>query len=85
MQSISNYTILFNDYLNQNNYLKNEPQTLHKPIEYLLSLGGKRIRPALVLLSADLFGVPLEKALDAAMAVEVFHNFSLMHEGYAQI
>jgi geranylgeranyl diphosphate synthase type II len=80
MQSISSYTSFFNDYLNQNNYLKNEPQTLHKPIEYLLGLGGKRFRPALVLLSADLYDLPLEKALDAAMAVEVFHNFSLMHD-----
>ena len=80
MQRIANYTSFFNDYLNQNNYLKNEPQTLHKPIEYLLGLGGKRFRPALVLLSADLYDLPLEKALDAAMAVEVFHNFSLMHD-----
>lgn len=80
MQSISNYTSYFNDYLSQNNYLKNEPQSLHKPIEYLLSLGGKRIRPALVLLSAELYGVPMQKALDAALAVEVFHNFSLMHD-----
>jgi len=80
MQSISNYTSYFNDYLSQNNYLKNEPQSLHKPIEYLLSLGGKRIRPALVLLSADLYDIPLKKALDAALAVEVFHNFSLMHD-----
>ncbi len=80
MKSITNYTSFFNDYLNQNNYLKNEPRTLHEPIEYLLSLGGKRFRPALVLLSADLYNLPLEKALDAALAVEVFHNFSLMHD-----
>ena len=80
MQSISKYTSLFNDYLNHSTYTKNAPLSLHQPIEYLLNLGGKRIRPALVLLSADLYKVPLHKALDAAMAVEVFHNFSLMHD-----
>lgn len=80
MQSILNYTEVFNNYLNESPYLKTEPQSLHEPIEYLLNLGGKRIRPALVLFSADLFELPLEKALDAAMAVEVFHNFSLMHD-----
>lgn len=80
MQSISRYTNLFNEYLDKNNYLKKEPRTLHEPIQYLLSLGGKRIRPALVLLSSDLYSVPVEKSLNAALAVEVFHNFSLMHD-----
>lgn len=51
------------------------PEHLYQPVHYILSLGGKRLRPALVLLAADSFGCPLEKAMPAAMAIEVFHNF----------
>jgi geranylgeranyl diphosphate synthase type II len=53
---------------------------LHTPIKYIMSLGGKRIRPSLVLLSANAFGGSVEKALPAALAVEVFHNFTLVHD-----
>ena len=56
------------------------PEHLYQPVHYILSLGGKRPRPALVLLAADSFGCPLEKAMPAAMAIEVFHNFSLVHD-----
>lgn len=55
------------------------PQTLYKPAEYLLSIGGKRLRPLLTLLSCGVFSNPL-KAMPQALAVEVFHNFSLMHD-----
>ncbi len=53
---------------------------LHEPVHYILSLGGKRIRPVLVLLSAKSFGAGLEVAMPAALAVEIFHNFSLVHD-----
>lgn len=56
------------------------PENLYSPARYILSLGGKRIRPSLVLMAAESFGVPLEKATDAAIAIEVFHNFSLVHD-----
>lgn len=56
------------------------PPHLYDPVRYILSLGGKRIRPALVLLAADSFGCPVKKALPAALAIEVFHNFSLVHD-----
>lgn len=56
------------------------PRSLFVPAEYMLSLGGKRIRPLLVLLAADLFGRIDEKILNAALAVEIFHNFSLVHD-----
>lgn len=56
------------------------PERLYEPVRYILSLGGKRLRPALVLLAADSFGCPLEKAIPAALAIEVFHNFSLVHD-----
>lgn len=57
-----------------------EPRNLYEPIEYILQLGGKRLRPILSLMSADIFGGQSEKALDAALAIEVFHNFSLVHD-----
>jgi geranylgeranyl diphosphate synthase type II len=56
------------------------PQELYEPIHYIMSLGGKRIRPVLTLVSAALFSGDWKKALKPAMAVEVFHNFSLMHD-----
>ena len=56
------------------------PKGLYEPIQYIMGLGGKRMRPILVLMSADLYNAPIEDALPAAMAVEVFHNFSLVHD-----
>ena len=57
-----------------------EPQNLYEPVSYILQLGGKRIRPILALLSAEAFGAKAEQALDVALAVEVFHNFTLLHD-----
>jgi len=59
---------------------KKNTDSLQEPIHYLLGLGGKRMRPALTLLSADLFGHDVESALPAALSIEVFHNFTLMHD-----
>lgn len=69
----------FLKYLEQNIQVK-EPRNLYAPIDYMLKLGGKRIRPVLTLMSAELFGANIHSALDAAMAVEVFHNFTLIHD-----
>lgn len=57
-----------------------EPQQLYQPIVYTLDLGGKRLRPLLVLISCDLFGGDIEKAIYPAMGVEIFHNFTLLHD-----
>ncbi len=57
-----------------------EPKELYEPISYLMSLGGKRLRPALVLMATDLFGGDINEALSPALAVELFHNFTLMHD-----
>ncbi|MEM9339646.1 MAG: polyprenyl synthetase family protein [Bacteroidota bacterium] len=57
-----------------------EPQNLYDPIRYLLSLGGKRLRPILVLLGYGLKKKDLEKIITPALAVDVFHNFTLMHD-----
>lgn len=57
-----------------------EPKGLYEPVEYILQLGGKRVRPVLALLGAQLFGVEPKEAMPAAMAVEIFHNFTLLHD-----
>jgi geranylgeranyl diphosphate synthase type II len=57
-----------------------EPASLYEPIDYILTLGGKRLRPVLTLMSADFFGGNYKQALDASLAVEMFHNFSLVHD-----
>src|SRR5476651_1678361 len=56
------------------------PSELYEPISYILKMGGKRMRPALLLMACDLFGGDVEKALAPALAIEVFHNFTLMHD-----
>lgn len=56
------------------------PKGLFEPIEYILSLGGKRIRPALVLMGCDMYGDSVEKAIKPALGLEIFHNFTLLHD-----
>tara|TARA_B100001109_G_C18856219_1_gene471790 strand:- start:176 stop:1147 length:972 start_codon:yes stop_codon:yes gene_type:complete len=60
--------------------LTGKPEELYQPIDYTLQLGGKRIRPVLALMSAELFKQEAKVALPAALAVEVFHNFTLVHD-----
>lgn len=60
--------------------LPEDPGNLYDPIRYILDLGGKRIRPAALLLANQCFDGDREKALPAALAIEVFHNFTLMHD-----
>lgn len=60
--------------------LDKKPKELYAPIKYTLDLGGKRIRPALLLLANDLFGGAEDKAMNSALAIEVFHNFTLVHD-----
>jgi geranylgeranyl diphosphate synthase, type II len=59
---------------------KSEPANLYLPIKYILSLKGKKLRPSLVLLGYNLFSDNLGNALPAAIAIEVFHNFTLLHD-----
>lgn len=56
------------------------PNNLYEPIEYAMHQGGKRIRPLLVLMAAELFSGDIEKAKPAAIAIEVLHNFTLLHD-----
>jgi len=79
MHSIDQYRDSFLEELNKITVDK-EPKNLYEPVTYILNLGGKRLRPILTLMSADIFGADYKKGLSAAMAVEVFHNFSLVHD-----
>lgn len=57
-----------------------EPKMLYEPIRYALTGGGKRIRPVLLLAAAEASGAAPEDALDAALAIEMYHNFTLVHD-----
>ena len=79
MQSLEFYQKAFATFLESKRPHK-EPKGLYDPVDYILGLGGKRLRPVLTLIGAELFGISYKEALNAAMAVEVFHNFSLIHD-----
>ena len=57
-----------------------EPELLYSPIIYSMSGGGKRLRPVLLLITLETFGGNIDEAMPAAMAVEIFHNFTLLHD-----
>ena len=76
---ISNYQKDFIEYLTSTKWVK-EPVNLYEPIEYIIKLGGKRMRPVLTLMAADIFSGAYQKAMPAALAIEVFHNFTLIHD-----
>lgn len=60
--------------------LAEEPHNLYDTLRYFLSLGGKRMRPILTLLSGEIFNIPKEECVHAALSIELFHNFSLIHD-----
>ena len=57
-----------------------EPMNLYRPVQYILSLGGKRIRPAMMLMAYNMYRDDVEKILDPALALEIYHNFTLLHD-----
>lgn len=79
MQSIAKYKEQIADYL-KSIQLDGQPIELYEPISYILSLGGKQIRPILTLMATDVFNEDPKKSIYAATAIELFHNFSLMHD-----
>jgi len=79
MHAISHYQELISKHFDSL-ILQKEPTNLYEPIQYILALGGKRLRPVLTLMATEVFDADAEKALAAATAVEVFHNFSLIHD-----
>lgn len=79
MDFLKKYNDTFQEHLDNIIYAR-EPQHLYEPVTYMMSLGGKRLRPMLTLASCDFFGTAYHKALPAAVSLELFHNFSLMHD-----
>lgn len=79
MKSIQKYQSHFIAHLNKFS-LAREPKQLYDPVQYILKLGGKRLRPMLTLMTTDCFGGEISNALDASLAIELFHNFSLIHD-----
>lgn len=79
LSSLEFYQEEFEKHLMQKSILK-EPKNLYEPIQYILNIGGKRLRPLLTLMSCEAFGKSYKSAMDAALAVEMFHNFSLIHD-----
>ena len=57
-----------------------EPKNLYEPVGYALSMGGKRLRPVMVVLACNIFSEKIEKAFPVALAIELFHNFTLLHD-----
>lgn len=70
---------LINNYIDNQNF-SGEPTELYAPIEYILRQGGKRMRPTLCLLACDLFGGDINDCMIPAVAAEIFHNFTLVHD-----
>lgn len=79
MRTISGYKEIIADYI-ENLQINKKPDELYDPIKYILSLGGKQLRPVLTLFAAEIFGSNYQKAIHAASAIELFHNFSLIHD-----
>tara|TARA_R110002072_G_scaffold266303_1_gene425163 strand:+ start:7837 stop:8829 length:993 start_codon:yes stop_codon:yes gene_type:complete len=77
--NLEKYTAFIEDHLDEI-IMPSKPADLYDPFRYLLSIGGKRIRPILTLLGAELFGKPKEEVVSQALSVEVFHNFTLVHD-----
>ncbi|WP_417935792.1 polyprenyl synthetase family protein [Flagellimonas allohymeniacidonis] len=79
MESLEQYKESVLSYM-KTRFAVKEPKNLYEPIDYILNLGGKRLRPVLTLMACEVFGGKPEAALDAALAIEMFHNFSLVHD-----
>ncbi|MCS7229202.1 MAG: polyprenyl synthetase family protein [Candidatus Kryptonium sp.] len=78
-QSYNNYRKIIDEHLKLA-LTDEKPFSLYEPIKYILLAGGKRIRPVILLLSCESVGGDYRDALDAAIAVEIFHNFTLVHD-----
>ena len=79
MLTLEEYIKMANDEINAIAY-PSAPSGLYSPIAYTMQLGGKRLRPALVLMACDAFGGNVERALRPAVGLELFHNFTLLHD-----
>lgn len=79
MQYLEPFQRAFQEFLDNNPFRK-EPRNLYDPADYIMGLGGKRLRPVLLLVGHYLFDDHFQRSLPAALAVETFHNFTLVHD-----
>lgn len=79
MEAINNHKNILEDCFNKLSF-PSEPKNLYDPLRYIMTLGGKRIRPTLVILAYKMFKNDLDKVLNQALAIESFHNFTLIHD-----
>ncbi|MCR5313665.1 MAG: polyprenyl synthetase family protein [Bacteroidaceae bacterium] len=79
MYTLQELTDKVNNYIDNNIY-EQEPKRLYEPINYILSLGGKRVRPVLMLLAYNLYKDNVDDILNNAVALETYHNFTLLHD-----
>lgn len=79
MQTLSQLSVIIEGELGKIVYPKT-PQKLYQPIDYVMNLGGKRMRPILLLMAYQLFHENIEKAISPALGIEFFHNFTLLHD-----
>ena len=82
MQAYSSLFSILNQAIDeqQESLGKSTPQEMYEPMSYIIGLGGKRVRPLLTLVGCDIFDVNPKEAIPAALSVELFHNFSLIHD-----
>ncbi len=82
MESYASLIQLLNKHIEEHSahFKSMSPANMYQPMGYILDLGGKRVRPLLTLIACDLFNGTIQHALPSAMAVELFHNFSLIHD-----
>jgi geranylgeranyl diphosphate synthase type II len=70
---------MVNEHIERLDYAR-EPMNLYNPVKYILSLGGKRIRPVMMLMAYNMYREDVDKILDPALALEIYHNFTLLHD-----
>ncbi len=80
MVSAQLFAEYFNEYISQPGFLPDTPAGLFEPISYMLGSGGKRLRPVLLLTACGALGADFRKAMGQAVGVEMFHNFTLLHD-----
>jgi geranylgeranyl diphosphate synthase type II len=79
MHTIKELQNIFTEHLAKQDFFSN-PKELYEPIVYSMNMGGKRLRPVCLLAACELFGGDYRKALDPAVGIEMFHNFTLVHD-----
>ena len=79
MNSLDNFIAQIGAEVSKYNFPE-QPEGLYQPLDYFLKIGGKRLRPVLTLLGADVFGGDIKAALNPALGIELFHNFTLIHD-----